>query len=35
MHNLEQKSARLDTLCREARILPVITIAREADILPL
>ncbi len=35
MHNLEQKTARIDTLCREARILPVITIDREADILPM
>ena len=35
MHNLEQKTARIDTLCREARILPVITIDREADILPI
>ncbi|MCW5462779.1 keto-deoxy-phosphogluconate aldolase, partial [Pseudomonas aeruginosa] len=35
MHDLEQKTARIDTLCREARILPVITIDREADILPM
>jgi len=29
------KIAQIDSLCARARIMPVITIAREADILPL
>ncbi|WP_296216509.1 bifunctional 4-hydroxy-2-oxoglutarate aldolase/2-dehydro-3-deoxy-phosphogluconate aldolase [Pseudomonas sp. UBA2684] len=38
-HNTQQrmaeKIAEIDRLCARARIMPVITIAREADILPL
>ena len=33
--NMAEKSARIDAICGKARILPVITIAREQDILPL
>ncbi|WP_263141190.1 bifunctional 4-hydroxy-2-oxoglutarate aldolase/2-dehydro-3-deoxy-phosphogluconate aldolase [Pseudomonas sp. RIT-PI-AD] len=33
--NPEQTIARLDVICRRARILPVITIPRAEDILPL
>jgi len=32
---MPEKMARIDALCERARILPVITIAREQDILPL
>lgn len=32
---MPEKVARIDALCERARILPVITIAREQDILPL
>jgi 2-dehydro-3-deoxyphosphogluconate aldolase/(4S)-4-hydroxy-2-oxoglutarate aldolase len=32
---MAEKIARIDAICGQARILPVITIAREADILPL
>lgn len=32
---MAEKVARIDAICAQARILPVITIAREADILPL
>lgn len=32
---MADKIARIDAICDQARILPVITIAREADILPL
>ncbi|MGH8355714.1 MAG: bifunctional 4-hydroxy-2-oxoglutarate aldolase/2-dehydro-3-deoxy-phosphogluconate aldolase [Pseudomonas sp.] len=32
---MAEKIALIDSLCERARILPVITIAREADILPL
>ena len=32
---MADKIARIDQICTQARILPVITIAREADILPL
>ena len=32
---MAEEIARIDTICGQARILPVITIAREADILPL
>ncbi|MBO3275694.1 bifunctional 4-hydroxy-2-oxoglutarate aldolase/2-dehydro-3-deoxy-phosphogluconate aldolase [Pseudomonas schmalbachii] len=35
MISLEQKTQRIDDICRRARILPVITIEREADILPM
>ncbi|MGH8486170.1 MAG: bifunctional 4-hydroxy-2-oxoglutarate aldolase/2-dehydro-3-deoxy-phosphogluconate aldolase, partial [Pseudomonas sp.] len=33
--SMTDKIARIDQICTQARILPVITIAREADILPL
>ncbi|MCW2267913.1 2-dehydro-3-deoxy-phosphogluconate aldolase [compost metagenome] len=33
--SMADKIARIDQICTQARILPVITIAREADILPL
>ena len=33
--SMADKAARIDAICKEARILPVITIAREEDILPL
>ena len=33
--HMAEKTARLDQICALARIMPVITIAREADILPL
>lgn len=33
--NMAGKTARIDVICGQARILPVITIAREQDILPL
>ncbi|MHB0763654.1 bifunctional 4-hydroxy-2-oxoglutarate aldolase/2-dehydro-3-deoxy-phosphogluconate aldolase [Stutzerimonas sp. NM35] len=33
--NMDQKNALLDSICTEARILPVITIGSEAQILPL
>ena len=33
--NMAEKNARIDAICGQARILPVITIAREQDILPL
>lgn len=32
---MAEKIAQIDSLCARARIMPVITIAREADILPL
>ncbi|RJG09071.1 keto-hydroxyglutarate-aldolase/keto-deoxy-phosphogluconate aldolase [Pseudomonas cavernicola] len=32
---MAEKAAQIDRLCEQARILPVITIEREADILPL
>jgi 2-dehydro-3-deoxyphosphogluconate aldolase/(4S)-4-hydroxy-2-oxoglutarate aldolase len=32
---MAEKIARIDSICARARIMPVITIAREADILPL
>lgn len=32
---MAEKTARIDGICARARILPVITIAREQDILPL
>ena len=32
---MAEKTARIDEICGRARILPVITIAREEDILPL
>ncbi|NBA94666.1 bifunctional 4-hydroxy-2-oxoglutarate aldolase/2-dehydro-3-deoxy-phosphogluconate aldolase [Pseudomonas sp. R5(2019)] len=32
---MAEKTARIDAICAKARILPVITIAREEDILPL
>ena len=32
---MAQKSARIDAICQAARILPVITVAQEADILPM
>lgn len=35
MPSMADKVALIDRLCEEARILPVITIEREADILPL
>lgn len=33
--SMAQKNAQIEALCANARILPVITIAREQDILPL
>ncbi|TDF78367.1 bifunctional 4-hydroxy-2-oxoglutarate aldolase/2-dehydro-3-deoxy-phosphogluconate aldolase [Pseudomonas sp. H9] len=33
--SMTDKIARIDQICTQARILPVITIARESDILPL
>lgn len=33
--NMDQKNALIETICREARILPVITIGSEEQILPL
>lgn len=33
--SMAAKAARIDAICEQARILPVITIAREEDILPL
>jgi len=33
--SMAEKAARIDAICAKARILPVITIAREQDILPL
>lgn len=33
--SMADKAARIDAICEKARILPVITIAREEDILPL
>lgn len=33
--SMTAKIARIDQICSQARILPVITIARESDILPL
>lgn len=33
--SMAEKAARIDAICGKARILPVITIAREQDILPL
>ena len=33
--SMADKAARVDAICEAARILPVITIAREQDILPL
>ena len=33
--SMADKVARIDQICTQARILPVITIAREEDILPL
>ena len=33
--SMAEKTARIDVICAAARILPVITIAREQDILPL
>lgn len=33
--SMADKIARIDQICTQARILPVITIARDADILPL
>lgn len=33
--SMAQKNAQIEALCTRARILPVITIAREQDILPL
>lgn len=33
--SMADKAARIDAICKKARILPVITIAREEDILPL
>lgn len=33
--SMAEKTARIDAICAQARILPVITIAREQDILPL
>ena len=33
--SMAQKNAQIEALCASARILPVITIAREQDILPL
>lgn len=33
--SMSEKTARIDAICAQARILPVITIAREQDILPL
>lgn len=32
---MADKIAEIDRICAQARIMPVITIAREADILPL
>jgi 2-dehydro-3-deoxyphosphogluconate aldolase/(4S)-4-hydroxy-2-oxoglutarate aldolase len=32
---MAEKIAQIDSICARARIMPVITIAREADILPL
>lgn len=34
-HRMADKIAQIDSLCAKAKILPVITIAREEDILPL
>lgn len=33
--SMAEKAERIDAICAKARILPVITIAREQDILPL
>lgn len=33
--NMQEKTALLDSICTRARILPVITISREEDILPM
>ena len=33
--SMADKIALIDSLCAKARILPVITIAREQDVLPL
>ncbi|MDV9032200.1 bifunctional 4-hydroxy-2-oxoglutarate aldolase/2-dehydro-3-deoxy-phosphogluconate aldolase [Pseudomonas sp. RAC1] len=35
LRSMAEKAARIDQICAQARILPVITIAREQDILPL
>lgn len=35
LRSMAEKAARIDEICARARILPVITIAREQDILPL
>lgn len=35
LNSMANKTARIDALCARAKILPVITIAREQDVLPL
>ncbi|WNW13606.1 bifunctional 4-hydroxy-2-oxoglutarate aldolase/2-dehydro-3-deoxy-phosphogluconate aldolase [Pseudomonas sp. DTU_2021_1001937_2_SI_NGA_ILE_001] len=35
LNSMANKTARIDALCAQAKILPVITIARQQDVLPL
>lgn len=35
LNSMASKIAQIDELCKKAKILPVITIAREQDVLPL